>query len=337
MQGGSVMTEQILKESPDFLKEFLIYMETIKGRSSKTIDGYFTDLKLFLKFIYCKQNSIDFSKISDLDISKMPFDIVKSITLTDTYEFLNYTMVNRTNSAKTRARKTSAIRSFFKYLTAKTGLLEDNPVKELDIPRQRKSLPKYLTLEQAMELLTTTSANMLLRDYCIIVLFLNCGMRLSEIVQINTTDISENTLRLLGKGNKERIVYLNQMCLDAIENYIKQERVPPTEQKNKNALFLTKNGGRISPRRVEQIVENALKLAGLSDRGFSPHKLRHTAATLLYQHGNVDIRVLQDMLGHTNLGTTEIYTHISNKQLENAAESSPLLKNSNKIKKDNRS
>ena len=313
-------------DCPKILKDYLLYMETIKGRSVKTVNGYCIDLKTFFRFIkqfykLCPPDT-EFSKI---DITDVDIELIKKITLSDIYEFLHYTISDRSNSAVTRARKVSSIRGFFKHLTNNLNLLEENPSKNLEIPSSKKSLPKYLTLDQSIELLNAVDGNFKSRDYCIITLFVNCGMRLSELVGINLSDIRDNTLRLLGKGNKERIVYLNQACIDAIAAYL-TDRNKLKVIKDKNALFLTKNGTRIGNRSVEKIVEFNLKKAGLSGMGISPHKLRHTAATIMYQYGNVDIRVLKEILGHVNVGTTEIYTHVSNKQLEEAALRTPLSK-----------
>lgn len=232
---------------------------------------------------------------------------------------------NHGNDAKARSRKVSSIRSFYKYLTVSSGKLSENPMLNLETPKLKKSLPKYLTLEQSIELLTHIETNFTERDFCIITLFLNCGMRVSELCSINIQDIKDNRLKLLGKGNKERIVYLNESCLNAIENYLKVLNSGNIIKRvDKDALFLNRFGKRISTRGVEQIVEQCLKKAGLDGLGISPHKLRHTAATLLYQDAGVDIRVLKDILGHESLATTEIYTHISNKQIEDAAKKSPL-------------
>lgn len=313
-------------DCPKLVKEYLLYLETIKGRSVKTVNGYCIDLKTFFRFIKLHyklvSDDIEFSKI---DISDIDISLIKKISLSDLYEFLHFSISDRSNSAVTRARKVSSIRGFFKHLTNNLNLIEENPAKNLELPSSKKSLPKFLTLEQSIELLESIDGNNKTRDYCIITLFINCGMRLSELVGINLSDIRDNTLRLLGKGNKERIVYLNQACIDAIAEYLKV-RNQLKVIKDKNALFLTKNGTRIGNRSVEKIVEANLKKAGLSNMGISPHKLRHTAATIMYQHGNVDIRVLKEILGHVNVGTTEIYTHVSSKQLENAAQSTPLSK-----------
>jgi site-specific recombinase XerD len=260
---------------------------------------------------------------SDIDIADISLDIIRNITLSDVYAFLNFTLSERDNNAKTRARKVSSIRAFFKYLTVNTALLEENPVKNLEMPAGKKAVPRYLTLEESLELITHIDTKDSARDYCIITLFLNCGMRLSELVGINISDIRDNTLKLLGKGNKERVIYLNDACLYAIDAYVKV-REQPVSAANKDALFVSKQGKRLTPRRIQQIVDACLKSAGLGGKGYSPHKLRHTAATLMYQHGHVDIRVLKEILGHANLATTEIYTHVANTQIENAANSSPL-------------
>lgn len=313
---------------PDYLKEFLIYMETIKGRSSRTVDGYYIELRSFIRFLMIKNNMVSSdTDYTDIDISVAPFELIKNATKLDAMEFLAEFQTKHQNQAKARSRKVSAIRSFYKYLTVSSGKLIENPMLNLETPKLKKTLPKYLTLEQALELLTNINTNFTERDFCIITLFLNCGMRLSELCGINISDIHDNRLRLLGKGNKERIVYLNNSCLNAINNYLavlnSGEKIKRSD-KEKDALFLNKNGKRIGARRVEQIVEDCLKQAGLDGMGISPHKLRHTAATLLYQDAGVDIRVLKELLGHESLSTTEIYTHVSNKQIEDASKKSPL-------------
>ena len=301
-------------------------METIKGRSPRTVDGYYIDLRSFIRFLMIKNSVVS----SDLDYSEIKidsanFELIKNATRQDAMEFLSEFQRNHDNQAKARSRKVSAIRSFYKYLTVSAGKLTENPMLNLETPSLKKALPKFLTLEQALELLTHVETNFTERDYCIITLFLNCGMRLSELCGINNSDIHYNRLKLLGKGNKERIVYLNNSCLTAIDNYLavlnSGEKI---KRVDKNALFLNNRGQRIGPRRVEQIVEECLQKAGLDGMGISPHKLRHTAATLLYQDAGVDIRVLKELLGHESLSTTEIYTHVSNRQIEDASNKSPL-------------
>jgi integrase/recombinase XerC len=315
---------------PPLVREFLFYMETIKGRSKNTVHGYYTDLCTFFRFMKLHRHYINSDEIpfQDIPIQDIDLDFIQTITLSDVYEFLHYVSSDRQNQAKTRARKVSCIRVFFKYLTVNLKLLKENPVENLEIPSIKKSLPKYLTLEHCYDLLNAVDGPYKERDYCMITLFLNCGMRLSELVGINLNDRKDDTLLLRGKGNKERIVYLNNACIDAWDTYLakRNENAGSIKPTAKNALFLSKNGTRISNRQVERIVERYLQKSGLSDMGYSPHKLRHTAATMMYQYGNVDVRVLQEILGHANLGTTQIYTHVSNDQVKKAADSSPLSK-----------
>ena len=247
-------------DCPRLLKEYLLYLETIKGRSANTVNGYYTDLKTFFRFIKFNfklvNSDCEFSKITIDDITA---EIIKKITLSDIYEFLHFTISDRSNSSAARARKVSAIRGFFKYLTNNLSLLDESPAKNLEIPSSKKALPKFLTLEQSVQLLdAVNSANNpnKTRDYCIITLFINCGMRLSELVGINLSDIRDNTLRLLGKGNKERIVYLNQACIDAIVNYL-SDRNKLKKIIDHNALFLTRAGKRLGNRSVENIVKQS--------------------------------------------------------------------------------
>ena len=309
------------------IKDFLNYMLNIKGKSPKTVSEYYLDLRTFFRYIkkfkYSEaKNSENFKdiKIDDIDIQ-----MVKSITLTDIYDYFNYLTYERKNSSSTKARKISCLRSFFNFLSNKTHQIDENPCKEIDTPKKKSSLPKFLTLEESLELLNSVTGTCRERDFCILTLFLNCGMRLSELVNMNLSDIrSDNTLRLTGKGNKERIIYLNEACNSAIKNYLKVR--PMNGIADRNALFISKQKKRISPKTVQALVYKYLNKANLKNEGYSVHKLRHTAATLMYQHGNVDIRVLKDILGHSNLGTTEIYTHVSNRQIEKAISSNPLAK-----------
>lgn len=320
------MKQEYLNDCPEYLRDFLFYMETIKGRSERTVNGYYLDLRSFIRFLLI-DNSIVAADIDykEIKIADADFDLIKNANRMVAMRFLSEFQRNHDNEAKARSRKVSAIRSFYKYLTVSSGKLSENPMLNLETPKLKKTLPKYLTLEQALELLTHVETTFTERDFCIITLFLNCGMRLSELCGINLHDIRGNQLKLLGKGNKERIVYLNGSCMAAVENYLRVlDSGEKVKRVDKDALFLNRNGKRIGARRVEQIVEQCLKEAGLDGMGISPHKLRHTAATLLYQDAGVDIRVLKELLGHESLSTTEIYTHVSNKQIEDASNRSPL-------------
>lgn len=329
------MHKEEFKTLPLSVIEFLNYMSVIKNKSELTVIEYASDLRLFFKFllIYRKKvdSSIEFDKI---DISHIDLDLISTVSIQDAYAFLSYCKTERNNDAASRARKASALRAYFKYMAVNTKQIEENPLQELESPKAKKSLPKYLTLEESLSLLNSIDGKFKERDYCIITLFLNCGLRLAELVGLDYGDIrSDNTLKVTGKGNKERVIYLNDMCIEAINEYMK---VRPVEGvKDKNALFLSSRKSRISPKTVQYIVKTFLEKAGLGDQGFSTHKLRHTAATLMYQQGNVDVLLIKEILGHENLATTEIYTHIVDSQLKDAVSSNPLnkLSKSKKIDK----
>ncbi len=297
-------------------------METIKGRSAGTVNEYFVDLRTFFRFLKQQRGLVPHdmpeNEISILDVD---IELIRTVTLNDIYEFMNYTRSERSNSNSTRARKSSSLRRFFNYLTENVHLLEVNPARNLSTPKVPKSLPKYLSLEQSLELLKIADGEYAERDYCMIVLLLNCGLRRAELAGINLRDIGDdNTLRIRGKGSKERMIYLNDACQSAISAYLKVR--PKDGVADRDALFLSRNKTRISLQGVHYVIKGYLKQIGLED--LSTHKLRHTAATLMYQQGGVDIRVLKDILGHENLGTTEIYTHVSNSQIRAASESNPL-------------
>ena len=320
------------EENPDYINSFLDYSATILNKSPNSIKEYNYDLMMFLRFIkihFGLTKETDFTKIKINDIS---LDTIKKIKLADIHSFLSYMAIELKSKSATRARKASTIRVFFNYLSQKANLIEINPAQNLETPKSDKRLPKYLNLEESKKLLEVTSNEdnrNYQRDYAIMTLFLNCGLRLSELVGINIQDIdfSEAKLNVIGKGNKERTIYLNKACIDAINDYIK---VRPTEglkndsKASNKALFLSKRRERISNRMVQYIVEKELRKAGLDTSKYSTHKLRHTAATLMYQYGQVDIRALQELLGHKSISTTEIYTHVSNEQVRNAIENNPL-------------
>ncbi|MEF9969908.1 MAG: tyrosine recombinase XerC [Ruthenibacterium sp.] len=316
------------KDCPDLVIRFLYDNETIRGRSPRTVNGYYMDLRTFFRFLKRHRALVavdaDFDTIDIRDID-LPF--LKSVTTSDIYEFLYYITRERGNSPATRARKLSSLKGFFKYLCNKMKLLEINPTDDIDTPALPKRMPKYLSLREGMELLQSVNSDFYERDYCMLTLFLNCGMRLSELVNINVTDIQDNeTIRIVGKGNKERLVYLNDACLSALHSLCEERAKMPNLQ-DKKALFVSRRTGkRLSPRRIQQIVEACLQTAGLAGRGFSPHKLRHTAATMMYQEGHVDMLALKEILGHEHVSTTEIYTHMGTNQLKEAAQASPFSK-----------
>ncbi len=320
------------EENPEYVNSFLDYSATILNKSPNSIKEYNYDLMMFLRFIkihFHLTKEVDFSKIQIKDIS---IDTIKKITLDDIHSFLSYMAIELRSKSATRARKASTIRVFFNYLSQKANLIEINPAQNLETPKSDKRLPKYLNLEQSKKLLEITSNEdnrNYQRDYAIITLFLNCGLRLSELVGINIKDIdfSEAKLNVIGKGNKERTIYLNKACLKAVSEYLEvrpKEGVKVDKLNSQKALFLSERRERISRRTVQYIVDKELKAAGFDTAKYSVHKLRHTAATLMYQYGNVDIRALQELLGHESISTTEIYTHVDNLQVRNAVDSNPL-------------
>lgn len=321
------MKYETIMSSPSVLRDFLTYNETVRGKSSNSVEEYYRDLVTFFRYLKKTRNLVDEdTEFENIDISDVDIDLLKTVTLRDLYSFLVYCKEVRGNNSTTRARKTSTLRNYFKYLTSNTHQLEINPADLLDSPALKKSLPKHLTLEESIDLLNAVSDSPHKeRDYCILTLFLNCGMRLSELCSINITDIRpDGSLKLLGKGNKERIVYLNDACLNAVNEYLKVRPSAGIPADQANALFISRNKKRISNKTVQYLVKGYLEKSGLGGQGFSTHKLRHTAATLMYQHGNVDIRILKEILGHANLGTTQIYTHVADSQVENAIKSNPL-------------
>lgn len=326
---------QKYSDCPMVLRDFLVYHETIKGQSPKTIHEYYLDLRMFLRFMKLMRNDMPIdTRLDDIPIKDVDIAFIAGISTSDIFEFLSYLANDRVAdpdrsytekgiSPTARARKLSALKSFYKYLTVRTKQLEENPVADFEYPKLRKSLPKYLTLEQSAALLQAVSGANQKRDYAIIMLFLNCGIRRSELVGLNTTDVYEDRIRVIGKGNKERFVYFGSSCRKAIDAYMEERnKVILTDNR---ALFGSRNGNRISVTAVHRLVEKALKQAGLDATQFSAHKLRHTAATMMLS-GGVDVKTVQEVLGHENLNTTQIYTHIENTELKIAAEANPLSK-----------
>ena len=322
-------------DCPQVLREFLIYHENIKGQSQLTISEYYLDLRMFLRFVKLMRSDMPIHTCLDnIDIRDVDLHFIERIDTSDIFDFLSYLANDRAVNpespapeygiaAASRARKLSAIKSFYKYLTVRTKQLENNPVAELEYPKLRKSLPKYLTLEQSAALLKAVSGQNEKRDYAILMLFLNCGIRRSEMVNLNISDVYEDRIRVVGKGNKERFVYFGSACRKAIDAYL-EERNQKVLSDNR-ALFGSRDSNRISVTAVHRLVKKALLQAGLDSTQFSAHKLRHTAATMMLS-GGVDVKTVQEVLGHENLNTTQIYTHIENTELKIAAEANPLSK-----------
>ena len=320
-------------EAPEIIRDFLVYHETIRGHSKKTADEYFLDLRTLFRFLKLSKGLVpDGTDFDEISIKDIDLNFVKSVTLSDIYEYLAYLARERPRSihsphtkyglsATSRARKIATIRSYFGYLTDKTKQLSMNPVADLDTPKSLKSLPRYLSLDESVQLLNSVDGKNKERDYCILTLFLNCGLRISELAGLDLQDIGNDYLRVLGKGNKERIVYINDACADAINAYLKIRA--GVKAVDARALFLSSRRTRITKSTVHNLVKNHIAAAGLDARKYSSHKLRHTAATLMLRSG-VDVRTLQELLGHEHLNTTQIYTHVESDSLREAARLSPL-------------
>ncbi len=327
-----------MSDFPPILREFASYKTAIQGCSQKTSDEYMLDLRTFFRYLLAKERGIDpeSDKFCEISISDIDVDYIRGITAEDIYDFLLYTGNVRKNMWSAKARKLSAIKGLLKFMTVKRGYLDENPAANIESPKRKKTLPKFLSLEESKLLLDTvrndTHSRSRLRDLCMITLFLNCGMRLNELVGINIQDLDRELMhvRVIGKGSKERIIYLNDACKRVIADFLIQVRL---SEKNKylpeKALFLSNRNTRITDKMVQKVVYKYLDMSGLGSKHYSVHKLRHTAATLMYQSGNVDIRVLKDILGHEQLNTTQIYTHVSDINMMNAMGENPLANMTN--------
>lgn len=321
-----------MDEFSQIVQQFAIYKRTIQGCSEKTVNEYMLDLRTFFRYLIAKDQNIDINSedFEKINVRPVDADYLSKIKTEQIYEFLFYTGDVRRNMWSAKARKLSAIKGLYKYLTVKRNLFEENPAINIESPKPKKSLPKFLSLDESLLLLQAIQddkeSKTKARDYAIVTLFLNCGMRLSELVGINTTDIDRDlrSLRVLGKGNKERIIYLNSACQEVLRDYLQIRNSDKYQTVTTKALFLSRLDKRISVKTVQWMVYKYLDLAGLEAKHFSVHKLRHTAATLMYQSGNVDVRVLKDILGHEQLNTTQIYTHVSNENMRQAMDQNPL-------------
>lgn len=324
---------QTYQDCPQVLREFLSYHETIKGQSRRTVSEYYLDIRMFLRFVKLMRNELPVNTpLEDVPIKDVDLDFVRSISSTEVFDFLSFLANDRVPEGShedpgigsaARARKLSAIKSFYNYLSVSTKQIKENPVKDIEFPKIRRSLPKYLTLEESTALLKAVSGPNQKRDFAILMLFLNCGIRRSELVGLNLTDVYDDRIRVVGKGNKERIVYMGSSCRKAIDEYlVERNKIVLSDNR---ALFGSRDKNRISVTAVHRLVKKHLLEAGLDSTQFSAHKLRHTAATLMLSNG-VDLKTLQEVLGHENLNTTQIYTHVESTELKIAAEANPLSK-----------
>lgn len=314
-----------INDAPDILMEFLEYHSTIRGHSDKTVMAYYTDLKILFRFLKIRRHLVDSSvPFNEIDITDVDLDFIEATRIEELYRYQSFSPAGGGSlSASSRCRRTSSVKSFFEYLTVKRHLLDKNITNELDSPKRKSSLPRYLEEAECERLLNACDGPYLYRDYCILIMFMSCGLRISELVNLNLTDVYDDHVRVLGKGNKERIVYFGEGCREAIDDYLAVRDDGHISPEAKNALFISQKHGRFGARGIEQMLERKLLAAGLDPERYSPHKLRHTAATLMLRNG-VDTRALQEVLGHSNLSTTQIYTHIDNSALHEAAMANPI-------------
>lgn len=316
----------LYSDAPQLVLNFLSYKGSIQGRSQQTVFQYYHDIRLFFRYHLKEKYPERYEKteIDDVPFSDCTDDDVRNVTYKDVYNFLLYANIQRNNKESARARKLCAIKNLYKFLL-NSYEIKENPTEKLEAPKKKKSLPKFLTLDESLQLLSSITAPNYERDFAIITIFLNCGLRVSELAGISLGDIDTNfeKLTVTGKGSKQRIVYLNDACREAIKKYLAVRPQDP-KHKDRNALFISRNRNRLNVKTIQHIVYKRLKEAGLDGRKMSVHKLRHTAATLMYQHGHTDVRVLKDILGHEDLSTTQIYTHLSDEQMQKAADSNPL-------------
>lgn len=314
-----------INDAPDILMEFLEYHSTVRGHSDRTVFAYYTDMKILFRYLKRRRHLVSADRpFNEIDITDVDIDFIKSIKIEELYRYQSFSPESDSSlSAASRCRRTSSVKSFFNYLTVKRHLLDNNICQELDMPKRQNSLPKYLEESECERLLAACDGKFEYRDYAILMLFLSCGLRVSELVGLNLTDVYEDHVRVLGKGNKERIVFFAEGCREALDDYLAVRDTGKIREEDKNALFISNVNRRITARGVEQMLDKKLLMAGLDATRYSPHKLRHTAATLMLKNG-VDTRALQEVLGHSNLNATQIYTHIENTQLHEAAMANPI-------------
>lgn len=317
-----------ISDVPDIVMEFLEYHSTVRGHSDKTIFAYYTDLKILFRYLKRRRRLVSAdTPFADIDIIDIDIDFIKSIKIEELYRYQSFspemTDSSTSLSAASRCRRTSSVKSFYNYLTVKRQLLDNNICQKLDMPKKQRSLPKYLEEAECERLLAACDGRYGYRDYAILMLFLSCGLRVSELVALNITDVYDDHVRVLGKGNKERIVFFAEGCREALDDYLAVRDNGKIAEDAQKALFISSHNRRITSRGVEQMVDKKLLLAGLDASRYSPHKLRHTAATLMLKNG-VDTRALQEVLGHSNLNTTQIYTHLDNASLHEAAMANPI-------------
>lgn len=310
---------------PKYMQDFLVYLTAIKGKSQRTREEYSYDLALFIRFNIATRQNIELTNLKTIDIVNFTINDIREIKLEDIYSFLEYCEVVRGNGAASRSRKVATLKSFFQYLKSKRHLILENPTEELEAPKLRKKQPVYLNIEESLQFLDgLTFSHHYERDYCMMTLFLNLGIRVSELCELNIGSIHKDILTVRGKGDKERNLYLNQQCLNTLASYlaVRNQMLKDLEQQ---ALFVSQQGTRLTRQSLSKLVRKINEQSGLKKTQLSPHKLRHTSATLMYKSG-ADIRSLQQILGHSNISTTQIYTHVENKEIQRVITDNPLNK-----------
>lgn len=318
---------------PLILIDYLNYLKSIKGLSKSTIKEYTYDLEAFIEFQLIRKlyNNDRQDYMDNFNPSKINEyaneNFFENLNIQDFYAFLSYLDNHKNDTATTRSRKISAIKSFYKYMYSEIEIIDNNVADKLTNPKISQRQPIYLTLNETEILLATISKEqnefLRARDMAIVFTFLTTGMRLSELVSIDLSDVNKDNFKIIGKGNKERTVYLTSNCQELINIYI-IKRSEYLKDDSINALFVSTRKKRISNRTVQATIDKYLEKAGFDTKIYSTHKLRHTAATLMYKYGNVDIRALKDILGHASVSTTQIYTHLDDDDLKDAVNKNPL-------------
>lgn len=327
-----------------YLNSFSLYLKEICYFEDSSILSYQYDVIIFLKFIKCLFNPEDIPdtiSYESIEIEDITLDMLRQVTSKEIHAFL-YFLAENDYKPTSRCKKFYVLCNFFNYLYQEKRVIFHNPTSTIDFNKDNEKIPIYLSKKKLKKLFTTfrgeQSSQLAKRDYCILVLISSLGLRIQEVVNIDLTDFNLETgkIKILGKGSKERLLYLNESCVKALRDYLTIRS--DISKKNKDeinanqALFITKRGNRISRRSIEYIVEQRVSLAGLDSNMYSAHKLRHTAATLMYQDGT-DILVIQEILGHSSISSTEIYTHTQDKDIKRAINHNPLAHFAKEVKK----
>lgn len=314
-------------DCPPLLDRYIKHSIAISNKAKRTVNSYVVDILLFLRFYARLSGKVaENTNLKDIKVKTMTDAEICAVTADDIFSFLYFLADDRKNSPGTRKHKLSSLHSFYNYILLVEKAIDKNPVNYVERPSTKGLAtrpPKFLELDQSKALLKTIDGQFQERDYCMILLFLTCGMRLSELTRINLKDFSDKTLKIVGKGNKPRTVPLNQMCLEAIADY-RAIRDGLPNLVDKDAMFVSKRTGkRIGNRQVEKIVTKYIAESGLQATGCTTHSLRHSAATMYYRAG-VDLQQIARILGHSSTKVTEIYTHIDESSLAEIIDNSPL-------------